>query len=291
MPTSLEFDPMSAAAKPVPAPNSRVRALVFPREHGAWGMLLVPLITGAAAGLDGSGNWTSLALFTTAALALFWLRTPLETALGSSPMRAQSAMETNWLLLAIGALGSLAMFCVVLLLWHGGNRQLLTLGAVAALALAVQAVVKKLGRAGRMPAQIIGALGLAATAPAAFYVVTGHLGLRAVGLWFANWLFAGNQIHFVQLRIHAARAASLSDKFARGQFFLAGQLAMVVALMLGGRYHLLPWLTVVAFLPVLVRGLLWFRPGLQPLMVKRLGWSELAHAIAFGLLLIAAFRL
>ncbi len=292
MPRSLQFSPMShAAVKPAPVSNSRMRALVIPREHGAWGMLLVPLVTGAAAGVDGTNNWTALTLFTLAALALFWLRTPLETALGASPLRAQSAAETNWLLLAIAALGSLAMFCVALLLWHGANRGLLTLGSLAMFAFVLQAVVKKFGRAGRMPAQIIGSIGLAATAPAAYYVVSGQLGTRALGLWLANWMFAGNQIHFVQLRIHAARAASLAEKFARGQVFLFGQLVMIAALVLSARFHLLPWPVLLAFVPLLVRGFLWFKPGAQTLLVKRLGWSELAHAVAFGLLLIAAFRL
>jgi len=40
-----------------------------------------------------------------------------------------------------------------------------------------------------------------------------------------------------------------------------------------------------------VRGFLWFKSGAQSLTVKRLGWTELAHGVAFGLLLIAAYRL
>jgi YwiC-like protein len=280
----------SAALKPVPLPHARFRALVIPREHGAWGLLLVPLVTGACAGLAVARNWVPLAEFTVAALALFWMRTPVESALGTSPMRAQSASESNRLLVAIAALGSVAMACITALLWNGADRGLLLLGVVAAIAFAAQALVKRLGRSARMPAQMIGALGLTAAAPAAWYVVTGQLDARAFGLWLANWICAGNQVHFVQLRIHSARAVSLREKFLRGRWFFFGQLAMIAALLFAWRAHLLPGLAMVAFLPLLVRGFLWFKSGAQSLMVKRLGWTELAHGVTFGLLLIAAYR-
>ncbi len=278
---------VSTAVAAAPS-RKRVRALVIPREHGAWGLLLIPLITGACAALAVVRNWQPLALFTMAALALFWMRTPVECALGTSPMRAQSSCETNWLLGAIALLGSIAMVCITILLWDG-DRGLLALGAIAALAFVVQAVVKGLGRSGRMPAQMIGAIGLTTTAPAAWYVTTGRLDAHAIGLWVVNWIFAGNQIHFVQLRIHAARAATLREKIDRGRWFLLGQFAMLLALLSAWRMHLAPGLAVLAVAPLLARGFHWFVNGAQPLLVKRLGWTELAHGVTFGLLLIAAY--
>jgi hypothetical protein len=295
MATNLQHDTFDMAtiqiAKPVPVNKARVRALLIPREHGAWGLLLIPLVTGASAGLAVVPNWMPPALFTVAALALFWMRTPVESAAGTSPMRAQSASEANALLLAIAALGSTAMICVTALLWHGRNHGLLALGAVSALAFVSQAVVKKLGRGARMASQMIGAIGLTATAPAAWYVITGELDARALGLWLANWIFAGNQIHYVQLRIHAARAATFGEKLQRGRWFFLGQFVMLAALAGGWRFHLLPGLALLAFLPLLIRGWLWFIAGAQPLAVKRLGWSELAHGLTFGLFLIAAYLL
>ena len=293
MATNLQPDmaSVSTVAKPVLGNKSRVRALVFPREHGAWGLLLIPLVTGAAAGLSVAQNWLPLALFTVVALALFWMRTPLESAAGTSPMRAQSAAESNWLLVAIAVLGSTAMICVTALLWDDHRNELLMLGAVAAVALVAQAMVLKLGRHGRMPAQMIGTIGLTATARAAWYVVTGQFDARALGLWLANWIFAGNQIHYVQLRIHAARAARLGEKFRRGYGFFFGQIAMTAALIAAWRFHLLPGLALLAFVPLLTRGGMWFIAGAQPLAVKRLGWTELAHGLTFGVLLIAAYLL
>ena len=271
------------------AQTPRARSLVIPREHGAWGILLVPLVTGASVGMFAEVRVLPLLLFIAAALALFWMRTPVESWLGTSPLKAQTAAEKNAVLAAIGALASVAAICLTVLLWNGRNSGLLRLGAITGLAFVVQAGLKKLGRSTRMAAQLIGAIGLTSTAPAAYYVVTGQLDTRALALWLANWLFAGNQIHFVQLRIHAARAAGWSERFARGRVFFAGQIVMIVALLVAWRANMMPLLTLAAFLPVLWRGTAWFLGPAQPLAVRRLGWSELAQALAFGVLLVAAF--
>ncbi len=274
------------------ASNSiRTRALIIPREHGAWGILLIPLITGAAVGAGVGHGWAALALFSVLALSLFWLRTPLESWVGAGPMRTQTAAETHAVILAAALIGGVAALAATALLWGGKHRGLLLLGAVSAAAFLAQAALKAAGRPFRMAAQIIGSIGLTSTAPAAYYVLTGRLDSRAVALWLANWIFAGDQVHFVQLRIRAARLTEGRDKLARGRVFLAGQLIMSMLLIAAWRYGILPGLAVLAFVPILIRGFLWFVPGPQPLAVKRLGWTELAHAATFGVLLVAGFLL
>jgi hypothetical protein len=54
---------------------------------------------------------------------------------------------------------------------------------------------------------------------------------------------------------------------------------------------LLPEFASLAFGPLLFRGWFYFiqKPG--PLLVRRLGWTELAHAVAFCVLFIAAISL
>ncbi len=269
--------------------RARFRALAVPREHGAWGILLVPLFTGAFVGLAQTPRVPAVAWFTLAALALFWLRTPLEAWLGTAPLKAQTAAQKKSLCAATLALAGIAVFCLGVLLVSGDNRGLWLLGGFAGLAFAVQAGLKKLGRRFRMAAQLVGAIGLTSTAPGACYVATGHFDNRALALWLANWLFAGDQIHFVQLRIHAARAAGWKERLRRGWSFFAGQFAMLLALAVAARFGLLPWWTLAAFLPVLFRGLAWFPGPPEPLRVRQLGWSELSQSVIFGLLLVAAF--
>ncbi len=131
---------------------------------------------------------------------------------------------------------------------------------------------------------MVGAAGLTSTGAAAYYVTTGRMDQIGWAVWAANFLFAGNQIHFVQLRIHAAQAA---HRVAAGRGFLAGQLVLAIGLAAGfaagipGRY------AAIAFVPGLARGFAWFAGARKPLDVHALGKSELAHAIVFGALLVA----
>jgi hypothetical protein len=265
--------------------------MVIPREHGAWGLLFVPLVTGATVGIHTIAGAAAVLLFAVAALSLFWLRTPVESWIGAGPLRAQSGEEVRFVITTAAILSSVSAICLTALFWGGNRFELLVLGGFAALAFAIQAGLKLLGRRYYMAAQIIGALGLTATAPAAYFVATGHLNATAVALWLTNWAFAGNQIHFVQLRIHGARLSEGREKLRNGRTFFLGQLAMVAALATAWRFELLPALAILAFVPALVRGFAWFVPGQKPLQVKRLGWTELVHGITFGALLILAFLL
>ncbi len=269
----------------------RARALIVPREHGAWGILLIPLVTGAAVGVRSLPGAFDTALLTIAALSLFWLRTPVESCIGAGPLRVQTDAEGKSVLIAMTVLGVIAALSLTTLFLIGRNAGLITLGAVAAMAFVAQALLKKGGRRYYMTAQIIGSIGLTATAPAAYYAATGRLGTIALALWLANWVFAGDQVHFVQTRIHGARLSSGGEKLRHGAAFFAGQVAMVAALLFAWRNHFLPPVAVLAFAPVLVRGFLWFFPGQRPLAVRRLGWTELVYGVTFALLLITGFLL
>jgi YwiC-like protein len=269
--------------------NSRLRSMVVPREHGAWGMLLVPLAAGAIVALHTGVNSGALTLFILAAMSLFWLRTPVESWLGTSAIKAHTAEERSLVMTASIGIGLLAASCVAALLWNGHNRELLVIGGIAGIAFAVQAGVRKLGRRGRMPAQVIGAIGLTSTAAGAYYVTTGRLDHIAIALWFASWLFAGNQIHFVQLRLRASRAASLDEKLQAGLPFLAGQVLLLGVLSAANSIGIFPEVMAVAFVPILLRGIFWFVRGRQPLDVHKLGFSELGQALLFGGLLCVAF--
>lgn len=280
-----------ATAVQSPLSNPRIRTMVIPREHGAWGLLFVPLVTGAAVGIHSFASGAAVLLFAVAALSLFWLRTPVESWIGAGPVRASSNDELRVVMTTTAILSSVSAICLTALFWGGNRLELLILGGVAALAFAVQAGLKLLGRRYYMPAQIIGALGLTATAPAAYFIATGHLNATAIALWLANWVFAGNQIHFVQLRIHSARLSGGRDKIAKGIAFFIGQITMASLLVTAWRVHLIPALAIVAFLPALIRGFAWFLPGQKPLQVKRLGWTELTYGVTFGLLLIIGFTL
>jgi hypothetical protein len=271
--------------------RERERSLIVPREHGAWGLLLVPMVTGAGVAFRESSHVVPALLLLVAALALFWLRTPLESLLGTSAMHAQTAAERRSVAIVIGVLGTVAALALGSLLWAGQNSFLWPIGAVAGAAVIGQALLRKLGRRTRMLSEIVGTIGLTASGPAMYYVITGNFGLTAWVVWAANLIFAGDQIHYVQLRLHTVRVEGFWNKLKRGWAFAAGQLLMTAALTIACLSGLIPAIASIAFSPLLFRGWFYFIQEPGPLAVRKLGWNELTHAVAFCVLFIAAFAI
>lgn len=273
------------------ARRERRHALLFPREHGAWGLLLVPIITGAGVAFRECSHIFPLLLLSTAALSLFWLRTPFESLIGTSAMHAETNDERHAIRSAVFGLAVVAAIALGGLLWAGQNSYLWPLGAAAALAFILQAVLRKLSRKLRMLSEIVGTIGLTASAPAAYYVITGKFNGIAWMLWIANILFAGDQIHYVQLRIHTAKVEGFGAKVARGWRFAAGQALMTAVLTFACLNRMMPPLASLAFAPLLFRGWFYFVQESGPLIVRRLGWNEMKHAAAFCVIFIATFTL
>lgn len=273
-------------------PPVRRWALVWPREHGAWGILLVSLITGAAAGFSSIANLPQLLWLALAATAAFCLRTPLENGFLASPFRARGVAERRWVMAAASGYGLICALAVGMLLGEGGLGLVWKPAVVAAALFGLHAVMKRWGQAGRLLGEMTGAFGLAVVAVAAWAVAAGRFDTEALVLWGMNGLFAANQILYVQLRLRQQRA---SNRFSRSWFkllFLAGEGFTAMILLAGWRASLIPGLALLAFLPILVRGAMWsIRRDHRPLRIHRVGKTELAYAIFFGLLVIAGFRL
>jgi hypothetical protein len=249
------------------------------------------MVTGAGIAFRESNHILPALLLLVAALALFWLRTPVESLLGTSALRAQTKDERRAVATVISVLGAVAALALGILLWAGQNPLLWAIGGAAGVAFVGQALLKKLRRRTRMLSEIVGTVGLTASGPAAYYVITGKFGAMAWVVWIANLIFAGDQIHYVQLRIHTARVEGFVEKLKRGWVFAAGQLLMTAALTIACLSGLIPAIASVAFSPLLFRGWFYFiqKPG--PLAVRKLGWNELGQAIAFCALFITSFAL
>src|SRR5512133_2326405 len=108
--------------------------MIVPREHGAWGLLLVPLSTGMAAGFAPEHRAWPLLLFTVAVLALFALRTPLENLLGLSAISARTADERWTALIGSVLYAAVASVCLSVLLGKGHYTALPVFGVVSACA-------------------------------------------------------------------------------------------------------------------------------------------------------------
>lgn len=252
-------------------------------------MLFVPLVIGAMVGSRSTENVGALLALAALALSLFWLRTPVEALLGTSLFKTRNTEERRYVWSVTAGIAALAAMCLIAVFWNGKNQVLFLIGAVAAAAFAAQALVKRLGRKGRMPAQMIGAIGLTSTAAAAYCVANGGWSRTAWLLWIINFLFAAGQVHYVQVRIRSARARNRAELLRIGDVFLVGEAVLLAAMAAGWYFGFVPGLAVLAFAPILVRGVLLIARKPAALNVHRLGWTELANAAAFGILLCLAF--
>src|SRR5262249_18118508 len=106
-------------ASAVPAANTRRSAmrLLVPREHGSWGLWLLPLIAGAVVGWSArsDGSMASLLWFFLAAASAFLVHQPFQAWLGHSAFKARSpeekrtAFAASLILLALSGFSLIAM--------------------------------------------------------------------------------------------------------------------------------------------------------------------------------------
>ena len=271
-----------ACPKPVDRPRSRP-ALArsdarppTPREHGAWGILLVPFAT--AVGVAGKWN-LPVALLLASVLCFYLARTALLKAL-ASPGRA----VVNWLVVlpALAMLFALPLVLVWKLWW---------LVAFAAAGAAVGC--RKTSH--RLPGQLVAVAALTLTAPAAWYAATGRLCTPALQLWLLNALYFAGGVFYVKMHVAAAvqhqPVPTVAAKLRLGRPVLAFHLlllATLIGLAVGGW---IPAVLLLAYVPILGRAVAGVARLSPVLRIKRLGWTEVAYSIGYAVSLVVLIRI
>jgi len=275
-------------------------SLRMPAEHGAWGLLAVPFFSAAAvAGVHSAEQLVPLVLVGVAILSLFLLRGSLESA---ASWRA--AFEPAHLALAAaGAATSLALIFLY------DRYLLLVLAASAAVlylpqrALVQQHEESKSLDAGEkirrlekrnLAAELVGVAVLSHAAPAAWIAVRGELDRTGSELWALNLLFFLGGVLYVKYRVrglHAHRAfASLRERVAFAWPVFLYHVALAAFLAAWVLVESRPVLLIVAFVPGILRACQLAVQLGQRFPIRRLGWSEVIHAVVFAALLVLAFR-
>ena len=266
----------------------------MPAEHGAWGILLVPLA--CAAGVAGLTRATILpfTLITMCALAIFVLRGSLE---------AHLAEQNDWRRIASAPHLALALLAAIsggALLLVYGRWQLVSLGIAAGHLYGLQWFITRRHAAGSnvekrsLIAELVGVLLLTSAAPAAWIAMRGAFDAVAAQLWAMNAAFFCGGVLYVKYRVRGLLAhqkfsgAGERVRFAWPvfvyHFLLAAMLASVA---LTGQISLAVTL---AFVPGVIRAMALAGQLGRRFPIKRLGWSEVAQGVAFAALLILAFR-
>lgn len=264
-------------------------SLLLPREHGTWGILLVPFLTATAI----AGVWTApVGVALLAVLLVFLARLPAEVLLlpGSERRLPQLSPERARRWAWLYGTAALLAGAPLVVVWH--REQLLALAAVALTLFALHVREARRGALRGWAAELLGTAALTLSAPVAWVAATGGLAATGVVVWVLNAAFFSAGLVYVKQRIRAVAAArqpTLTPNPAHlvGGFHLA-LLLFVTALVL------LRWASPLVILPFVLataRAGWGARQFGQRFAVRRLGWSEVAHSLLFAVLLVAAFRL
>ncbi|HYM12575.1 MAG TPA: YwiC-like family protein [Bryobacterales bacterium] len=276
---------MTAALEMPGLAGSRTTALLLPREHGAWAMLLLPFFSALI--LARQLRWEAAPAFVMAAGA-FAVREPL-VALGRQKwVWRERRPESEQALRSLGWYGAAIAVSGAALLWRLPFVPLAALGAAAALltALAVHQSVRNRQRSVLL--QLASAAGLTASCLLAWLAAQARWDARIWLLWGLQMAHSAAALVAVHARLEAriarrrgAVAPSIARPAAAAVFLLA---ALAAVLAWGGR----PGLALAAAFSAAVRAadLARLRFSLET-PLRRVGQRELALSCVFSVLALA----
>lgn len=134
--------------------------------------------------------------------------------------------------------------------------------------------------------QLAGMAGLTLTAPAAWYVLTGRLDATAWRLWLLNVTYFAGGVFYVRMHLDAAKKL---PGCRTGNLVYHGALAVLLLAL--GFWGVIAWPMTLAFAPLVVRAFVGAARLSPVLRIKRLGWTEVAHSILFGGLVVGLWHL
>lgn len=258
--------------RPAARPAGRASSF-WPKEHGAYGQLFVPL---AAALASGSGALTAW-LWAGAASLAFFAHEPMRIALGERGARAQRGRGREAVIRALVlAAGAIALALGAL---ARGGVPWRVLAALTALTVG-STTLAALGRVKTLGGESLAALTLAgASVPVALGGgVALPVALVAWLAWGLSFLVAVASVHWI-----VARHKKRSHRGARAVVVLA---ALILAVSLRGA-----GVAALASLPTWVVSAIWIALAPPPTALRRVGWSLAASSVAVAVALVVVARL
>jgi 4-hydroxybenzoate polyprenyltransferase len=260
--------------------------LLVPHEHGAWAMLIAPLVTGiGAGGFMSADTW----LFVLTVFGFFLLRFPLMLALKSRAADAR-ASALRW----SAAYGALTFVSGALLLI---STRLVALAWLGALGLATLLVYLWLAaRRAEMTiwGEWMGIAGLALGTLGAYILAKQALDATAISLYLLNCLYFGGTVLYIKFKVREQpRVASLPNLQARlesGRACILYHVSVAALVAIFAATRWLPALVPVAFLLPMCKVIVGVLNKPERLNIRRLGFIELGFTLAFVLIMLMSFR-
>ena len=259
-----------------------------PKEHGAWGMLYIPLVT--AVGVSGTWNVRVLLMALTATL-IFLSQRPYSQLLTNRRIRSDARLRQRnliWLAFYWTASGIL----ISLLYFHYGLETLPQFAWIGVPVAAAFTWFLKKKRMRTVAGELVGICGLTLTAPLVHYASVGQVQPVGFWLWGLCILYFTSSVFYVKAVVAnslKARSPSVVEPMYRqlcGSYHL-GLLALMAGLVLLDQG---PAILPLAFLPVIMRGLLGIRKRNSKLNFARIGWTEVGYSLFFALVTALAIR-
>lgn len=258
--------------------------LPVPKEHGAWALVYGPLtVTSLAFGsLD-----LRLPLLVAAATAFFMSHEPLSRMARASTGAASPERMAQWRFWAAVyvALGALAGLCLISF-WPLGLLPWMAFGVAALFAVHLRLVARRAER--RVAGEVLGVVGLTATAPITYYVFQARLDWVA-GIWWAlNILYFCSGIFFVKMTVSRHVGKPGTRRRVRDCVLYHAPLLPLAA---GAGWSIGAVVAApLAMLPIVVRAFagVWRPPA--KLSLKSIGYREVFYTVLFVVVLGLGFR-
>ncbi len=260
-----------------------------PKEHGAWGMLYIPFVIGV--GIAGNLTLETLWLLIATTFAFLsqkpfaQLLSPKESSPGAKWIRRHLA----WFCIYAGiSAGSFAV-----LYFHYQVKGLKIFGLLGIPIILAFGYFVRRKEVRTVSGEIAGIVGLTMTGPMAYYVATGEFQAVGFWLWILCILYFVSSIFYVKavvqsyVRLRSKLPSNSAGMAIACRFY---HLGMIVILLLLWILRQLPPLGVLAFVPIIIRGLRVSSKSRSRLDFAIIGWSEVGYSIFFALFLIGGLR-
>lgn len=245
----------------------------IPREHGAWAMWIVPMLSAA---LVTRFSISFLMLSISFAL-LYVVHHPIVMMVRKKMV--VEGKDVGWAILI--ALPAVVLGLCLVIIW--GRVWLLLFGAAefGIFLSSIKAFVDRDQRSFRNEMTVVTALTL--SAPIAYYTITGTLGTRGVLLYFLNFLFFGSSVFYVKSRIEYLREKGHWKGQARKalMMMIVYHLLLIAVIFAATATSLMsPWIAL-AFGPMLVQVVAGSLSKETAMNFKRLGMALVGQSAAF----------
>jgi hypothetical protein len=271
---------VSASADSTPAATRRDGSLL-PREHGAWGQLALPLVTGLALGRPGA----AALLLATAAVFAFLAHEPLLVVLGHRGARVEAELGRRARRAPVVRIAAAAAAGAGGLALAPPAALIPSLVAAGLFVGAAQLAFFRLERTTAGELVVASALAVCAAPVALAAGAPPHWAAAAVVTWITAFAAATLPVRAILLR---ARTKGAVD---RRPLAAAGVTALVGAGLWSGSHAWIPWTAALAPLPVAALALALTAVPIRPQRLTAVGWSIASASVATLLLLVLGLRL